>query len=104
MIDDDLRTLHIRCGFDIRDKLAKAGFAGDFLEYSDPVCEGPVPDAADLTDIRARYLAASYGSFKGLTEPQFAASLREEDRHYFGRAGVPPSCDQTGSRPTGRHR
>jgi Domain of unknown function (DUF1835) len=79
MIDDDLRTLHIRCGFDIRDKLAKAGFAGDFLEYSDPVCEGPVPDAADLTDIRARYLAASYGSFKGLTEPQFAASLREED-------------------------
>ena len=58
MIDDDLRTLHVRCGSDIRDTLTQAGFGGDFLEYSDPVCEGPVPDTPDLTAIRAAYLAA----------------------------------------------
>jgi hypothetical protein len=79
MIDDDLRTLHIRCGSDIRDKLKIAGFAGDFLEYADPVCEGPVPDVPDLMDVRASYLAGAYGWFKGLTEAQLAAGLRDED-------------------------
>jgi hypothetical protein len=80
MIDDDLRTLHIRCGSDIRNTLTEAGCAGDFLEYADPVCEGPVPDAPDMTAVRARYLAESYGWFMGMTEAQVAARLRDEDR------------------------
>jgi hypothetical protein len=80
VIDNDLRTLHIRCGSDIQNTLTEADFGGDFLEYSDPLCEGPVPDAPDLTAVRARYLAESYGWFKGMTEAQFATSLRDADR------------------------
>ncbi len=80
MIDAELRTLHIRCGSDIQEKLKTAGFMGDFLEYSDPVCEGPVPDVPDLTAVRARYLADAYGWFTGMTEAQFAVDLRDADR------------------------
>jgi hypothetical protein len=79
MIDADLRTLHIRCGTDIRNSLRQAGFVGDFLEYPDPICEGPVPESADLTETRARFLSGAYGWFKGLTEAQVAASLRDSE-------------------------
>jgi hypothetical protein len=79
-LDGDLPTLHIRCGFDIRDSLRTAGFAGDFLEYSDPICEGPVPDAADLLDQRARYIAASYGTSVGRTAAQLLANLQDAER------------------------
>lgn len=81
MIDAELRTLHVRCGTDIRNSLRQAGFAGDFLEYSDPVCDGPVPDLPDLIETRARFLSRAYGWFKGQTEAQISAGLREsEDR------------------------
>jgi hypothetical protein len=59
-----MRTLHIRCGSDIRDKLRAAGVAGDFLEVSDPVCQGPVPDGLDetaLREARSSFLAGAYG-------------------------------------------
>ena len=49
-------TLHLRCGSDIRDSLSAAGIPGDFLEWSDPVCQGPVralPEPAYLTERRA---------------------------------------------------
>lgn len=54
------RILHIRCGSDIRETLRTAGFEGDFLEWGDPVCRGPVP--AGLPDeefrrMRARFIA-----------------------------------------------
>ena len=62
MIDDDLRTLHIRCGSDIRQTLTKAGFVGDFLEYSDPICEGPVPDISGPSAVRVHYLYKSLRS------------------------------------------
>jgi hypothetical protein len=80
VIDDDLRTLHIRCGSDIRDKLKAAGFVGDFLEYSDPVSEGPVPEGPDLTTLRAAYLAATYGSSMQLTRAEIVARLQAEDQ------------------------
>jgi hypothetical protein len=35
-------TLHLRCGTDIRDSLRGAAIAGEFLEWADPVCQGPV--------------------------------------------------------------
>lgn len=54
------QILHIRCGSDIRESLRTAGFDGQFLEWGDPVCRGPVP--ADLPEdeyrrLRARYIA-----------------------------------------------
>lgn len=59
--DRDRPTLHLRCGSDIRERLRQAGFAGDFLEVSDPVCQGPVPASGDLRAARARFLADACG-------------------------------------------
>src|SRR5690606_35105684 len=50
--DIDRPTLHLRCGSDIRTTLRLAGFAGDFLEVSDPVCQGPVPEGHGLRRAR----------------------------------------------------
>lgn len=60
-LDDSLRTLHIRCGSDIKMRLDQAGFAGDFLEYSNPFCVGPVtgdPDQPEQIMARADFLAS----------------------------------------------
>jgi hypothetical protein len=46
--DADRPTVHLRCGSDIRESLRRAGFVGDFLEFSDPYCWGPVPRNGDL--------------------------------------------------------
>lgn len=59
--DTDIATLHIRCGSDICDKLKAAGFTGDFLEFSDPYCQGPVVPGSDLVGIRARFIADACG-------------------------------------------
>ena len=40
--DADLHTLHIRCGSDLQGKLGEAGFGGDFVEFADPFCTGPL--------------------------------------------------------------
>lgn len=36
-------TLHIRCGDDIKGKLAEAGLGGDYLSFADPAWLGPPP-------------------------------------------------------------
>jgi hypothetical protein len=59
--DRDARTRHIRCGSDIQDALKEAGFVGDFLEYSDPFCQGPVVAGDDWLKPRAAFLAEAYG-------------------------------------------
>ena len=58
--DNDIETLHIRCGSDIRSSLTEAGFIGRFLEVSDPICRGPVPRDESLLDIRSRFLSTAY--------------------------------------------
>ena len=80
MPDADLRTLHVRCGSDIRDALRVAGFGGDFLEYADPVSEGPVPLGPDLIAIRAHYLAEGPGVFLGLSEADCLTRLQDAER------------------------
>src|SRR5262249_17997632 len=57
--DGELATLHVRCGSDIRRSLKDAGFVGDFLEVSDPLCMGPLVHDADFVQVRARFLAAT---------------------------------------------
>ncbi len=57
---DMAETLHLRCGSDIRDSLSLAGIAGDFLEWSDPVCMGPVRALAE-----ADYLAERSAWIRG---------------------------------------
>jgi hypothetical protein len=56
--------VHVRCGSDIRRSLQEAGVAGRFVEFSDPVCQGPVPDGLDdaaFETVRARFIATAYG-------------------------------------------
>lgn len=55
--------LHIRCGTDILWKLDNAGVPGRKLNWSDPLCEGPVPsaDRETLRPIRATWLSRHYG-------------------------------------------
>ncbi|MFG6177877.1 DUF1835 domain-containing protein [Halomonas sp. THAF12] len=73
--DRDLATLHIRCGSDIERSLRSAGFEGDFLEFSDPFCMGPLHDLPpeQLMRRRARYLA----EVSGMAERDALARLRK---------------------------
>lgn len=61
-LDGDRPTVHLRCGSDIRGGLERAGFTGDFLEFADPVCAGPVPDLPleDYLDVRSRWIAEAW--------------------------------------------
>ena len=59
-----MSILHVRCGSDIRSALIEAGLEGDFLEYSDPVCQGPAPSGlpeSEFREVRARFIAEDYG-------------------------------------------
>lgn len=60
--DEDRRTLHIRCGNDIQHSLRTAGLTGDFLEFSDPYCIGPLSDSDPQTLLRERatFLAEAF--------------------------------------------
>lgn len=73
--DRGMTTLHIRCGSDIGGTLAEAGFSGDFLEYSDPLCQGPVLDDDGRLDLRADFLFESFGAAIGRSRTQIAAKL-----------------------------
>ncbi|WP_417805071.1 DUF1835 domain-containing protein [Thalassospira lucentensis] len=60
---DTKSTLHLRCGSDIRHGLQIAGFIGDFLEFADPFCQGPVPDQPldQFVQTRADFIGNGYG-------------------------------------------
>lgn len=58
--DEPASCLHIRCGSDIERTISEAGFKGDFLEFSDPFCVGPV-DYDYQVEKRAFFLYDSYG-------------------------------------------
>lgn len=59
---DTQNTLHLRCGSDIRHGLEIAGFVGEFLEFADPFCQGPVPDLPldQFIEIRAKFISEDY--------------------------------------------
>ena len=77
--DGDLRTLHIRCGSDLKVPLQEAGFCGDFYEHSYPYLIGPVHEGADCLDERARFLVDSYGDSR--TPPlTYESTLRALER------------------------
>jgi hypothetical protein len=80
---DDTGTLHTRCGSDLQTPLRDAGFSGDFLEYSNPLCQGPVIDDPDWLRPRAAFIADAYGSFIGRDLPQITQGLdqAEHDLH-----------------------
>jgi hypothetical protein len=60
--DSDCRTMHIRCGDDIRQPLLEAGFTGTFNRHINPYLQGPVTDAPGWLEQRARFIMDSAGS------------------------------------------
>lgn len=60
---DHSGCLHIRCGSDIREALSIAGFIGDFQEFSDPYCQGPLTGESTekLIELRAAFIHQAYG-------------------------------------------
>ena len=62
LVPDSSEMVHIRCGEDIRHSLKVAGFAGAFVEFSDPYCQGPVPrlDRAAFLDKRSEFIVSGY--------------------------------------------
>jgi hypothetical protein len=60
LIDGEMRTLHVRCGGDIKEPLQAAGFRGDFYEHNYPYLIGPVREGPDCLEQRARFLIDSY--------------------------------------------
>lgn len=62
LVPDSAEMVHIRCGEDIRHGLKVAGFAGAFVEFSDPYCQGPVPrlDSATFLDRRSEFIVSGY--------------------------------------------
>lgn len=78
-LDADARTLHVRCGSDIRDRLKEAGFRGDFYEHNYPYLIGPVREGAGALEQRARFITESYaGDFE--TPLQYEAVLQSLHR------------------------
>ncbi len=74
--DSDLPTLHIRCGNDIEQALERAGFEGDFLTYTDPICQGPLSDQPDAKQQRLRFVLEEY---PGLTADECRQRQLDED-------------------------
>lgn len=62
LVPDSADMVHIRCGEDIRHSLKVAGFAGAFVEFSDPYCQGPVPrlNRAAFLDKRSEFIVSGY--------------------------------------------
>ena len=85
--DTDMSTIHIRCGSDIGDALKHAGFAGRFLEYSDPFCQGPVTPDDDWLERRADFLADAYGGEMGRSRGDIRAGLMAEEEGLAQAAG-----------------
>jgi hypothetical protein len=70
---DAQRVLHIRCGDDIKGKLAEAGLAGDYLSFADPAWLGPPPAFNAWLAGRAALIAER----SGLPQPKVRAELGE---------------------------
>lgn len=81
--DADLPTLHVRCGNDIEAALNRAGFAGDFLMFADPICQGPVTCGNGSLETRAGFIASEY---PGETYEKTLEGLRNAERQ-IGDAG-----------------
>ncbi len=85
--DGDVGTLHIRCGSDLVAALDAAGFSGEFLEYSDALCQGPVVEDAAWLEQRAAFLGKTYGAQTGQSAEQAAERLRQAEGRLMSAAG-----------------
>jgi hypothetical protein len=61
VLDSDLRTLHIRCGHDLKESLQEAGFRGDYYVDIYPYLFGPVREGPGCLQQRANFIVDTYG-------------------------------------------
>jgi hypothetical protein len=83
LIDGEMRTLHVRCGSDLKAPLQDAGFRGDFYEHNYPYLIGPVCEGPGCLDERARFLVDSYADSHDPPlqyEPVLLGLVRDEQR------------------------
>ncbi|MEJ0034665.1 MAG: hypothetical protein WDO68_01045 [Gammaproteobacteria bacterium] len=76
--DADMKTLHLRCGHDLRNILKEAGFVGDFMPHVNPYCRGPLVNTPDYYVKRAEFVFdfhARKEPERGLTLEDLAAEL-----------------------------
>jgi len=83
LIDGDMRTLHVRCGRDLKVPLQDAGFRGDFYEHNYPYLIGPVREGLGCLEERAQFLVDSYADSRDPPlqyEPVLRSLERDEQR------------------------
>lgn len=85
--DADRRTLHVRCGSDIREALKHAGFEGDFYEHSYPYLIGPVREGAGSLEQRASFIVGDCGDDNPvLTYDNVLEDLRAAEQRLYDSA------------------
>jgi hypothetical protein len=73
-LDDDYRTMHIRCGHDIQRALRESGLLGTFNLHVNPYLQGPVTDAPDWLEQRAQFITDAFGIYE---QHEYAAVLQD---------------------------
>jgi hypothetical protein len=79
-LDGDCRTMHIRCGHDIELALREAGLRGTFTPHINPYLQGPVTDAPDWLERRARFIADAFGPYQRHDYATVLEGARAEER------------------------
>ena len=74
-----MTTLHVRCGSDIAGAFGAGGIDGNFLEFGDPVCQGPVPGDLDENAYRAMRTAFIVSEWGDITEADCRDRLEREN-------------------------
>jgi hypothetical protein len=78
--DDDLRTLHIRCGHDIQQALVTAGFVGEFLAHPFPYISAPLRYGSRGLELMARHLVDRHLPAGTPYEEELERLRRHEDQ------------------------
>lgn len=79
-LDDDMKTMHIRCGHDIQPALLNAGLRGDFNLQIDPFVQGPVTNGDDWLEQRANFICEAFGKTADFTPTKVLEGCRDEGR------------------------
>ena len=79
-LDDDRRTMHIRCGHDIQRELREAGLLGTFNAHINPYLQGPVTDTPDWLEQRARFITDAFGPHQRHDYATVLEGARDEER------------------------
>jgi Domain of unknown function (DUF1835) len=82
VLDAELRTLHIRCGSDLKESLQVAGLRADFYEHSYPYAVGPVREGEGALAQRAQFIVDSHVGYSGNRKPppEFSQVLQGLER------------------------